>query len=182
MSIIARTSPVGIDQKISIFQSFLYEALGFVDHTSYDRVSLNLKNIGGKVGIVPEHFIGGIDYKEVLFDDTCDVSSFFFRVPEKAPHSGGMETARVAMVFQAQLDKLFPLAPHRFDEELNGMIEKASFDFYGHDTFQLVDTVVGLREVYREFALDHIKYDDMHPFYVVRFEYLVRYVPNDSCE
>lgn len=184
MSIVRKTDPVGLDLKIDQFQSYLFETLGFTDeqYESFPRAYLNLKEIDDKKVLIPEHFESNIDdYNDVLFNDSHDVSSFFFRVPGSLPSIGGYGTARVAMIFQAQLDKLFPNAPHRFDEELNGLIEKASFDFNGHDTFKWETTIVGLEEAYREFNLDHIKYDDMHPFYVVRLEYLVRYDPNERC-
>lgn len=183
MALIQKTSPVGLDNRIGQFQAYLFDKLGFTDHQSYPRMYLNLVEIDGKKGLLPEHFESNIDdYDDVLFDDNYNVSSFFFRVPGNLPSVGGYGTARVAMIFQAQLDKLFPDAPHRFDEELNGMIEAASFSYNGHDIFQWDTTIVGLEEVYREFTLDHVKFDDMHPFYVVRLEYLVRYDPNEGCE
>jgi hypothetical protein len=181
MALIQKTNPVGLDLRIQHFQSYLFEKLGLADHESLPRVYLNIAETEGKKALIPELFIGKQEYNEVLFNDNHDVSSFFFRMTEKLPSIGGYGQARVAMIFQAQLDRLFPNAPHRFDEELNGMIEEASFNYNGHDIFKWETTSVGIEEVYREFNLDQISYDNMHPFYPVRFEYLVRYDPNQKC-
>jgi len=183
MALLRKVSPVGLDLRVDQFQSRQFTALGFSedDYQSYPRVYMNEKVIKGQRGYIPEYFRSvGNDYQEVYFDDTFNLSSFFYQ-HTRTSHDKQTGTVRVSQVIQAQLDKLFPSAPHRFDEELKGMFEKFAIDFVAHDQFKLVDTFTTIDEVYRDFITEQIDYTDMHPFYVVRLEYLVRYNPNQQC-
>jgi len=183
MALLRKTDPVGLDLRIDQFQARQFTALGFTEDQfqSYPRVYLNEKVIDGRRGLIPEYFkSAGADYKDVMFDDNFPLSTFFYQ-NTRTGHDKKTGTVRVSQIIQAQLDILFPSAPHRFDEELKEMFEKFAIGFVSHDHFKLVDTFTTIDEVYRDFLNEQIKYDDMHPFYVVRLEYLVRYNPNEKC-
>ena len=184
MALLRKIAPVGLDLRIDQFQSRQFASIGFTEDQwqSYPRVYLNEKTINGKRGYIPEFFKSeGADYEEVYFDDSFDLSTFFYQ-HTRTGYDKQTGTVRVSQIIQAQLDRLFPSAPHRFDEELKGMFEGYAIrKFPSRDQFKLVDTFTTIDEVYRDFLFDHLKYDDMHPFYVVRLEYLVRYNPNEKC-
>ncbi len=184
MALLRKTDPVGLDLRIDQFQSSQFTALGFDadDYQSYPRVYVNeIELKSGKRGHIPEYFTSvGNDYEDVMFNDNFNLSSFFYQ-HTRTGHEKQTGTVRVSQIIQAKLDQLFPSAPHRFDEELKEMFEKFAINFRAHDQFKLVDTFTTIEEVYRDFITEQIKYDDMHPFYVVRLEYLVRYNPSEKC-
>jgi hypothetical protein len=182
MALIEKTNPVGLDLRIAKFNAYLFDRLGFADdvYESYPRIYSNKAIRDGREIVVPEHFISGKDYKNVAFDDTFALSSFYYQDTQDT-HAEQVGTVRVSLIVQAQLDKLYPSAPHRFDEELKGRIEQLSNKYYAYDQFKLVDTFITVDNVYRDFTTSHLEFTDMHPFYVVRFEYLVRYNPNETC-
>jgi hypothetical protein len=181
MALIQKTNPVGLDHRINQFQPFLYKKLNLSDYESLPRVYLNETEIEGKKGLIPEYFEGNKEYQDILFNDNHAATSFFFRMPVDSTHENGVETARVALIFQVKLDKLFVDPPHRFDEELNGLVESASIGFFGYSFFKLDNTVQGIRDVYQEFLIDKIRYTNMQHFYVVRFEFIVKFRPNMTC-
>ena len=80
MALITKNSTVGIDVPIQQLQTKLYQQLkaawninNDTDYSSYGRAYKNQTNDG----ISPEVFIGGLDYKDVYFDDTLKALSFF---------------------------------------------------------------------------------------------------------
>ena len=182
MSLVTLTEPTGLDLAIDRYQKSQYNALGFSDHESYALAYMNLKNVQGKTGYIPEVFDGGNDYKDVLFNDGFEVSSFFYREPT-TNHKDQVGTVRINQIFQVNLEKLFPTRSDRSNEYFNGLIERHNiYGFNDHDGFKLQKTVVNFEEVYQDFLIEYLnKYDDMQPFYVVRFEYLVRYIPGTIC-
>jgi hypothetical protein len=184
MALLRKTDPVGLDLRIDQFQRPQFVALGFTEdqYQSYPRVYMNEKVIDGKRGHIPEYFTSaGNDYEDVMFNDNYDLSSFFYQ-HTRTEYDKQTGTVRVSQIIQAQLDRLFGDVPHRFDEELKGMFEDYAIrKFPSRDQFKLVDTFTTIEEVYRDFLTEHIEHDDMHPFYVVRLEYLVRYNPNQQC-
>jgi len=182
MALIEKTDPVGLDLRIAKFNAYLFNRLGFADdvYVSYPRIYSNMDIIDGKEVLIPEHYVSGNDYKNVAFDDNWNLSSFYYQDTQDA-HANQTGTVRVTLIVQAQLDKLYPSAPHRFDEELKGTIEELSNRYVAYDQFKLIDTFITVDNVYRDFTTSHLEYTDMHPFYVVRFDYLVRYNPNEKC-
>ena len=182
MSLIEKTDPVGLDLRIGKFNSYLFQRLGFADdvYESYPRIYSNEIKIDGRIVMVPEHYIGANEYMNVAFDDNFALSSFYYTADQDS-HEDQVGTVRVSLIVQAQLDQLYPNAPHRFDEELKGTIESLSNKYYAYDQFKYVGSFTTIDEVYRDFSTSHLEYDNMHPFYVVRFEYLVRYNPNEQC-
>lgn len=182
MALIEKTDPVGLDLRIGKFNKYLFDRLGFADdvYESYPRIYSNNVIIDEREVIIPEHYVSANDYKNVAFDDTFALSSFYYQDTQDT-HAEQVGTVRVSLIVQAQLDKLYPSAPHRFDEELKGTIEQLSNRYFAYDQFKLIDTFITVENVYRDFTTSHLEYTDMHSFYVVRFEYLVRYNPNETC-
>jgi len=180
MALIEKTNPVGLDLRIGKFNSYLYGRLAFSDYESYPRIYSNEVKEKGRVVLVPEHYVSRDDYINVAFDDNFEISSFYYQ-EDRDTHDEQTGTVRVSLIVQAQLDKLYPSAPHRFDEELKGTIEQISNKYYAYDQFKLIGTYTTVEQVYKDFTTSHLEYSNMHRFYVVRFEYLVRYNPNEQC-
>ena len=72
-----RENPKGIDAGIHELQRDLYMQLikyGWTDYDSFDRVYKNRKGDDK----IPEAYVGKGEYKEVLYNDKKQATSFFF--------------------------------------------------------------------------------------------------------
>jgi hypothetical protein len=168
-----KVNPVGIDKVIDRFQSDLSSIFSGVDWIIYPRVYPNPKKIDLR-SKVPEFFEES-EYLETFMDDTHTMTSFFIVSPER-PCDLGVFRTDVSLVFQvSDLKSIFPNVTHRADEEFN----KEVLD--GFDTaHEYKGMTTEIQNVYREFDKGEIRLDDMNQFYVVRFNFNVRY-EYDGC-
>ncbi len=169
--IIQKTNPVGLDEQINGFQSYLWDKLGFSDWQMFPRVYMN-QDVS--LGLIPEYYDSDKDYYEVFYDDRFSVTSFFFRYSQIEVVNGYYE-CNVGLIFQADLIELFPSIMHRADEEFNDMIIKAWETRPLIYDFNLLSVQFGIDQVYSEFKKDQIKYDDMSNQHVSRYNFRVRY-------
>lgn len=174
MANILKTNPVGLDDLINDFQVFIYDKLGLPNWESYPRVYLN-PNARGRL---PEKYETNGEYKEVLYSDKFNMTSFFL-ADEKRDIIEGSDIMEVdvALIVQADLIKLFPAITHRADEELNNMFYNQSNQYFGNRAFRLKGIENGVDNVYKEFDRSRLKLEDMSNQYLVRFNYRVRYTP-----
>jgi len=111
-----KSSPVGVDVAIQQLQCWFNTNLPTTwninanTYASYGRVYENER--GDE--IIPEVNIGGNEYKEVKFDDTYKVGSYFVVDDINADD---MNTAIIRIVFWGDLSKLSAVT-HRGDEEI----------------------------------------------------------------
>ena len=171
MAIYQRTNPVGLDARITEFQSYLYAKLGFANWECFDRVYMNEQV---DKGLRPEAYEVNREYKDVLYDDTVDISTFFFRSSKVDRVNNGYE-CDVSLIVQCELPKLFPSIAHRADEELASKFELASENYNLRDYFKLEDAEYLIKNVYREFDKEQLQLDDISSRHVVRFNYRVHY-------
>jgi len=175
-----RISPVGVDKAIAAFQDYLYSTakIGGVlisDWESYDRVYKNPKAARGSA-LIPEHFTGGKDYQEVFYNDNFSLTSFFI-MDEDSEFENGQMIADVSLIFQANLDELYPTIAHRADEELRNLFIHLSQKYYSFDSFQFINLETTIDSVYREFEREQIRLEDMSEKHCFRLNYEVRYTP-----
>ena len=166
MALVLKDSPVGVDKPINTIQNALYDALvtngSWTNYESYSRANKNET----ENGIKPELFTGnGKDYVDVYMDDKFTVTSFFL-VPDNIPSVDGMRTANISIIFQANLDKLYTTAPHRFDAEMHNQIENILTGLDGR--FSFIDTHISLDDVYAGLDTEQVRLNDTHPCHVVR--------------
>lgn len=175
MALIQKTNPVAVDKAIDAFQVYLWNKLNgtFADWESYHRVYLNPKNRTS----IPEAYIGDGDYKEVLFTDKHELSSFFL-VDDEVDFDDGVATVDVSLILQANIEEIYPGIAHRADEELRNDVHFWSEKYPGYERFRLKRIVTGVRNVYREVDFDSVKLDDMSAHHVVRFVYEAKYRAN----
>ena len=173
--IIQKTAPKGLDIKIDSFQSYLFRVLGFTDWQCYPRVySIPTDSNSDFRGLIPAHFVDGVDYEEVYTNDEFNLSTFFYTETD-VKHENWVSNTRVSLICQVKLDELFPSITHRADEEFNDLVVNASNNYTGYETFTLTDTKKTVGEVYKEFVTGQIRLTNMQPYYVVRFDYEVNY-------
>ena len=172
-----RINPVGIDKPINNFLDYLYsrvkiEGVLVTDWEAYDRVYKTQKN----GGLVPEYFTGGVDYKEVFYDDRFSMTSFFV-ADDTIETEGGDAIQEVSLIVQANLSDLYPSIAHRADEEIRNLFMFLSQNYYNADLFTFNNVETGIANVYREFVQRDIKLDDMSKKHDFRLNYTVKYTP-----
>ncbi len=173
--IIQKTEPKGIDKAIDMFQSYLYNALGFTNWECYPRIySIPTSGNSSQNGLIPAHFINGVDYEEVYMNDEFDLSTFFYTNSDVS-FENQIGRTKVSLICQVKLDELFPTITHRADEEFNMSVVNASNNFYGYEMFTLTGIKKTINEVYKEFASKQVELTNMQPYYVVRFDFDVYY-------
>lgn len=179
-----RTTVTGIDTPIQGHQDWLYPKLvtawgldgaSAKDYNSYGRAYRNER----ENGFVPEVFMGGRDYQEVLLNDKVKALSFY-SVDGVVPFRNNQFVAQVALIFFADLKRLAPGAD-RNDEELRQDVIKLvqgnlnyGFKFTGYE--------VGVENVLKDYAGvfrdERMKFRDMQPFHSFCLNFELTYKQN----
>lgn len=174
----------GVDVSIDGFQRWLYpklvakwglEANSDKDYNCYARVYKNRT----KDGYIPEAYIGGKNYRELLLDDKVKVLSYF-SVGDTTTFAQNRLVTNVGLVFMADLSKITN-NQDRMDEKVRQDVVQLvqGIRFYGF-SFQGVET--GVDNVYREFSgariVKGIKFSDMHPNHCFRVNFTLSYKSN----
>lgn len=178
-----KANPVGIDYVIDELQLKLSDQLLYITdwagYESYHRAYKNKKN----GDTVPEIYITDENHKDVLFDNKKKVSSFFLSEDERGYDvNTGLFTQDISLIFQAQLNKIYPLVTTRADEEMIQDIilgiNKAGWKN------RLKKITTGVDNVYKSLDISgERKYlDDMGNRFVCRFDFNVQYATSiDGC-
>jgi len=187
-----KTNPVGIDLYIQRLQTKLYNLLIDADHlnltdaTKYEAYGRCNRNKTDD-GYIAEVFTSGKEYKEVYWNDTLKVLSFFGL--NNVIKRGVNAEAEVHFVMFADLSKLAlkdkdgNTIAHRADEELRrmvtGIIGKYSFGFEVTGIQLWIENV--LKEYPGSRRDNRLKYVDMHPVHCFRINMTLLYNPNKIC-
>ncbi|MDH6304615.1 hypothetical protein M2459_001350 [Parabacteroides sp. PF5-5] len=170
-----KENPTGIDKPIQKLQnriwSGLLKAWGIAesDYNSFCRVYINRKD----GGYIPEFYMGRNEYRETFFDDKVYATSFFVMDETVKFESTSMRTTG-SLIFCVNLERLKSKVLHRADEEVR-MDVVSLCNMYG---FTVSSIQVGIKNVFREFSQDVIKFTDMHPFHCFRINMNIIY---DKC-
>lgn len=173
MSLISKTNPVGIDNTIKWIQEHLWENISWnkgafsdTDYECYHRAYRNETNSSE----IWEVFTSVNDYKEVLYDDTFLATSFFVVSNNVNVSLSGKETTDISIVFQLDLNKLYPTISHRADEEAHREVMNILLDNpIGAKISRLTK---GIKNVYTELGYGANKFDDLQPFHVFRIDFV----------
>lgn len=173
--VVRKQNPVGVDLIIDRIQTII-DGISFkvgATWNNYHRAYKNPVKTRDRNGLVPELFVNGIDYREVLMDDTVDLTTFFI-VSDVRPVNLGVVKTEVSLIIQAsKLDNLID-SLHRADEEITTMFfGKLNTSIPG---IKLTSIEHGIDRVYREFVKTKIKLDDMNQRHVARFNMEVTYI------
>jgi len=172
--IYTKENPIGIDIPIQNLQKYLYGKLCKIwgisedEYTSYCRVYRNQT----KDGYIPEFYKGNNEYSESLPDDRVSALSFF-SMTEKATNNMGAITQNVALIFSVNIEKLNKNVPHRADEEIRqDVIELVNSRLFG---FEFLSIETGIKNVFKEYKTEGIKFNDMHPYHCFRLNLKIKY-------
>jgi len=176
MALVRRESPVGIDSVIDMLQCDLFLELtsnfNWFNYNSYARAYKNKRD----KNIVPEAYIGNGEYKDVLFDDKKQVTSFFL-TDEKREYDNKklVWTQDVFLIVQANVGALYGKNCDRKDEKLIDDVRMAINNKFW--TPRMDTIITGVDKVYDSLKLNYDKkyFDDMNDFVVVRFGFKMVY-------
>jgi len=170
--LIQKIAPRGIDINIDKLQVKLFDGLGWdsLPSVTYESNHRAYKNETSD-GIIPEVYDGIKEYREVVFNDKIDASSFFLVDDSRSGESPFNTT--VSVIFQLKLDKIFPNVTHRADEEAHADV--LNILKTNQAGAKISSLVVGLSNVYSGLIVDTSKYNDMQPFHVFKVDMDVNY-------
>lgn len=175
MAKVQRANPVGVDFKIDLLQTFLFDQLtaapnNWTNYESYPRANKNVKGDN----IIPEVSLDPSEYKEVLFNDKFNATSFF--LVDDDPEILFIEGKVVhgfSLIFQVKLDKILPaITTHRADEELHVQLTNILTDtsllkeINGYE--------IGVENVYSDISIGDFGggnegFDDLSEYHVVKY-------------
>ena len=155
--------PRGLDVLIQKLQTKIYKSLKTDKIEGYGRVYLNDDN--GK--IVPKHYLGNGEDKELLLNDRLTGSFFFFEDGVTKKKSSRLTTP-VSLVILLNLEELTLNFKGRNDEEVKtdiyGVIEPCKY-------FDLIEIIKG-DDVLKEFKTN---FKEKHPYCFLRFNGTMSY-------
>lgn len=145
-----KTDPVGIDIKIQNLQERFEKVTtplwSLTDADFFGRVYLD----EDENFIVPSGFKSGREYRDVLFNDTKQVTSFFY-VKDEEPIGVNLYKATIGHIWQFKPDKLKSSVTHVADEEvlqdILNVYKDEPFSFAVQNIFRTAS------EVYADFNL-----------------------------
>lgn len=180
--LIQKPNPTGIDAPINQLQELLYDRLlkvwnkgrnsqDLIQWNSYARCYRNR----AEDGYVAELYDGGNQYKEVYWDDSLDVVSFFGQSVDIA--SDMQLRNQIHLVFFANITRLKNTDDYRLDEEVRNDVLKVVGDgWYG---MEVENVELSLDRCLREYPgsrrEDRLKYVDMQPIHCFRINFKAAY-------
>ena len=164
---------IGLDAKIESlrakFASDLYSS------TSYSAKGRAFWNEKGEENIPELYLDDGKNYEETLLNTKIDGHSFFLVDPEIGVLSKSDRKADVGIYFAVNLAKLYPNVTERAVEYIHRDVTKILMNY----PFKLKEDggiITGLK-AFEDFGFVKDS-DNMHPFYLVRFNTEIEYKQN----
>lgn len=179
------TSPTGIDLKISQLQELLYARLiakwpqgdNPIVYQSYPRCY----RVQVEDGFTAMMYEGGNEYKEVYYDDTVDVVSFFGT--DVRTKESGSAIVGVHLVVFADISRLKPGIIHRADEEVHADFLAVLGD--GAFCFEVQSLETGIDSCLKEYPgsrrNERLITADMHPAHCFRINFDLYYENGIIC-
>jgi hypothetical protein len=180
--LITKTAPVGIDVSLQKLQAIIHDQL--VDEFGTEGTWDAYKAFGRcyrnrtSNGYVAEYYEGNNEYKDVYWDDSLSMITFFGVAPRV--NSILMHMQDVHLIVFANLSLLYPAVTHRADEELHKYFLNIIGTGWHGITYTGYET--GLENVLREYpgtrTSERLKYVDMHPVHAFRINFSTSYSIN----
>lgn len=178
--LIQNETVTGLDLRIQAHQRFLHTyilnawGVSTDKYKCYGRVYRNRRG----QGYVPEVLESGKEYKEVLFDNSLQVQSFY-GIGNNQKISGKQYSADIHLIFFTNLTAIKTELAHRGDME----VRKDLFIFLRRNHFSLepIAEKTGVESVLSDYpgkAKDTLlSKADMHPWHCFRFDFKCIYDP-----
>lgn len=174
----------GLDVAIDGLQRKLYlaivslwglDATSAKDYNSYARAYKNQS----ESGLVPEVFVKGMEYKEVMLDDKIKALSFF-SIGDSITFDNNLSKAKVALIFFVDLSKVSS-GQNRNDELVRQQVVKLvqgnknfGFSFDGVE----IGVDLSLKDYAGARKNIGLKYRDMQPYHCFRLNFTLQYKTN----
>lgn len=175
-----KTTPKGLDYHIQRLQTDMYAYLKTLWSVT-DSASPSIYDSYGRIyrvtdrdgGIIPEAYTSGNEYRQVLFDDTRAVVSFY-DTGDDIQAAEGYKTAKVGLYVLARLDMipLYAASIQRMDEEVrNDVVNYIDQTGFG---FLVTGIYLGAQQAMKTYSGKKIKegmrFRDMHPYLCFRID------------
>ena len=178
MGIIRKTNPKGLDKIIDRIQVKLNTKLNLGvwenNHRAYKNPKPNKER-----GFIAELYTENGNYRECYYDDNFDAVSFFIASENSEVIENKIISQQFSLIFHVDLDAIYPMITHRADEELRMQVVHV-LNSLGKSFVSIESIESGIQNVYKEFEVQNIKYDDMSNIHCVRFNLKTNYVV-DCC-
>ena len=170
MGLIRKNNPKGVDCWIDFVQNKLYNHLtnvcGWSKWQSNHRAYINPRNGSN----IPEVYDGNGEYKEVLYNDNFNITSFFLADDTAPEDNTGYIQRGVSLIVQMDINRTYPSVRHRADEEAHFDVRNALSKI---PQVRDISLLVGQSNVYSEFGING--FDDMSDCHVFRFNMQASY-------
>lgn len=179
-----KTGPVGIDIALQDLQTHLHTqllSLWGIDSSAYKCYGRCYRNRSAD-GYIAENYEGNREYREVYWDDSLKVVSFFGTGPKTERKT--LDTTDVHLVFFVNVAAVKSSVSHRADEEVRAdVIKLVGSNPYG---FEYQSTEVYLENVLREYPGSRrdkrLNAVDMQPVHCFRLNFSTTYDIEQTCK
>jgi len=181
MSLIQRTTTVGLDSEIDRAQQRLYNKLNPVwggDWSCFPRIYKNKRvDNDGQEYFVPEYLDGIKEYTtDTLFNDRVDVTSFFLEGDNIVVSGDGrVLESDVSLIFSCLIDNIYS-SSEKMDMKMRADILSVINKFLY--SWELENVYITVDEVYREFRKEDLNFSDLSNRHLLRFDFKVKYSLN----
>jgi hypothetical protein len=172
MNLTTKIAPKGIDVVIDEIQNHLNTYITWSDFNCYPRIYKEET----QQGVKPMVYTSSGDYEEVFYNDTLNGSCFFYHEDTRSAVDGYFNDVSLSIVFQLDLDALYPTITHRADEEAHNTVLVALQKLPQN---KIVGLVTGYNNVYSEFESSLVKYDDISNYHCFRID--LKCIVNNVC-
>jgi hypothetical protein len=179
--LITKTSPKGVDWYIQALQTKLYDFLlakwSGVNYQSYGRCYRNRRGDS----YIAEVLDSGNEYKEVYWDDSFDVVSFFGI--DDTVTKDLQSKVNVHLVFFVNLSAVKPSISHRADEEARQDVLSLLGNKLNGFIFESLElwTENVLKEYTGSLREERLNAVDMHPIHCFRLNFSLIFDQNKIC-
>jgi len=166
MALVTKIDPTGVDVPIDNLQKYIWQKMSWSNfrYTSYPRAYKTETNDGNTY----EVFVNGKEYREVLYDDRVDVSTFFVADENLTKVNNQVYKTTIRLIVQINLSACYPDIPHRADEEATMELLKVLDVNYWK--YKVLNVRKGIRNVFRDINVNGILFTDMQPFHIFSVE------------
>ena len=175
------STTIGIDTLIQDIQTTLYDNLTveWVDDVdAYGRV---YKRMDADGNVIPAWFIGGTDYKDVYYNDAFSCCYMFVDDDEHTTEDEIVYNTDLKAIFMVDLSRILPSNDNRADMQAqNDVIEILRNNAF--ERFSVTGITKGIRNVFRGFNQEKIKFSDGHPYHCFSVNLRVNYYLTDKCD
>jgi len=170
-------NPVGIDAKIHMVQTFIYDRIGWENIDVFGKV-FKVPSKSKKGGDTIEAYVGKNEYRDVFTNDKKTANIFFIEDDKHTTKEGILYKNEVSVVFMVNLKKLYPEIRHRADMEAEADAMKV---LKASRILRLPEIEKEVKAIFEKLNIENIKLSNMQPYHVFAIRGEMAYYLNSKC-